>query len=43
MKRWMSGELLQNAFLDVPAATREQLLSGTCPECWDAMMSEEEY
>lgn len=43
MKRWMAGELLQTALPDVPAATREQLLTGIDAECWTKMWSEEEY
>lgn len=36
---WEHGELAQVAFASLPAETREQLVTGTHPECWDAMMA----
>ena len=32
---WQSGELIQNAMPELSADSREQLISGTCPRCWD--------
>lgn len=40
--KWMNGELLQNAMPDVPATTREQLLTGIDDTCWTAMWAESE-
>ena len=40
--RWRGGELIQNAFPDLTPDEREQLISGTCPGCWDRYMSDEE-
>lgn len=34
---WDAGELIQNAAPDLDPDLREQLISGTCPACWDAM------
>lgn len=39
---WQSGTLIQRAFPEMPADTRELLISGTHPACWDAMFAEEE-
>jgi len=35
--RWASGEHIQNVLPEMSAARREQLLTGTHDECWDAM------
>jgi len=39
---WLGGMLAQDAFPDVPPAMREQIISGTHPDCFDAMFSKEE-
>ena len=33
--KWKSGTLVQHAFPEMSADTRELLLSGICPPCWD--------
>lgn len=39
--RYAAGELLaQEAFPDMSADAREQLISGTHPACWDALFTE---
>ena len=35
--RWKAGELIQVAFPEMYENQRELLISGTHPECWDAM------
>lgn len=37
--RYESGALIQNAFPELPAPLREQIISGTHPKCWDEMFS----
>jgi hypothetical protein len=37
---WREGELIQKALPELPAPLREMLISGTCPECWDAMFKD---
>lgn len=37
---WMKGKLIQEAFPEMPAERREQLLSGIHPECFDEMYSD---
>lgn len=39
---WQGGKLAQDAFPYLSSDEREMLISGTCPECWDKMFSEEE-
>ena len=39
---WRSGKLVQDAFPTLSADERELLISGTHPECWEALFSEEE-
>lgn len=39
---WQSGELIQNALPELSADDREQLISGTCPKCWDELFPESE-
>ena len=34
VRRWKQGELIQNAMPDLDADQREQLISGTHPDCW---------
>lgn len=40
-KAWKSGTRIQDALPGLTADDREILLSGICPECWDANFSEE--
>ena len=37
---WQAGELIQNAMPNLDADSREQLISGTCPKCWDEMFGD---
>lgn len=37
--RWQSGELIQVALPELSPEKREQLITGTCPLCWDNMWS----
>lgn len=37
---YLRGELAQDAFKTLPAPLREQVISGTHPECWDAIFGE---
>jgi len=40
-KLWCEGrEPIQKALRELPAPLREMLISGTCPECWDAMFKD---
>lgn len=39
---WQSGTLIQRAFPEMTPDTRELLISGTHPACWDKMMAEED-
>lgn len=41
-RNWMAGTLIQRALPDLTADEREQLMTGTHPDCWDAMWNEEE-
>ncbi len=34
LRRWESGELIQNAMPNLPAPDRELFISGTCGVCW---------
>ena len=34
---WQNGELAQNAFPYLTADSREMLISGICPDCWNGM------
>lgn len=34
---WQNGMLIQDAFPEMPAADRELLISGLCPDCWNAL------
>ena len=36
---WQSGQYVQDAFPELDADSREQLISGTCPKCWDEIFS----
>jgi len=39
---WKNGTLIQNAFPEVSADTREMLKTGIHPDCWDTMFKEED-
>ena len=34
---YLSGQLAQDAFPDMPMQLREQIISGTHPDCWKEM------
>ena len=36
---WQGGATVQRAFPNLDADTRERLVSGICPTCWDKMFS----
>ncbi len=36
---WRGGTVVQEAFPELDENTRERLISGICPECWDKMFS----
>jgi hypothetical protein len=37
------GVLIQLAFPELPVSIREQLITGTHPQCWNEMFSDSEY
>lgn len=39
---WEHGAFAQNAFPALSAAEREQVMTGTHPECWDRFMKDPE-
>ena len=39
---WRNGMLIQHAFPEMPMETRELLISGTHPECWDSLYKDED-
>lgn len=39
---WRGGELIQHALPELSITQREQLISGTCQPCWDAIFAEPE-
>ena len=39
---WEHGTFAQNAFPNLTASEREQVMTGTHPECWDKFMSDPE-
>lgn len=39
---YINGELVQRAFPNMDCTTRELLVTGTCPDCWDMMFCGEE-
>ena len=41
-RSWQAGALVQQAFPEMPVDQRELLVTGTHPECWDAMWVEED-
>jgi hypothetical protein len=38
VRLWSRGALVQEAFPELPADLREQILTGIHPECWDAYL-----
>lgn len=40
--QWIQGTLIQRAMPQVSPEDREFLISRTCPDCWNAMMPQEE-
>jgi len=38
-RRWLNGELIQNAMPNVPVESRELLISHTCSECFDKLFA----
>jgi len=42
LKAWRDGMLIQKAFPDMDADTREVLISGTHPGCWNRMFPPED-
>jgi hypothetical protein len=41
-EKWKAGMFIQLALPSLSADEREQLLTGTHPSCWDAMMPDED-
>jgi hypothetical protein len=41
-KRWRGGEYIQNVWPELTPDEREMIVSGTHPECWDALFPEED-
>jgi hypothetical protein len=41
-QRWQQGVLAHRAFPEMPAEQRELLISGTHPECFDALFPEDD-
>lgn len=41
-RKWSAGYLIQDAFPGLSLEVREQLISGTHPECWNKMMKGDE-
>jgi hypothetical protein len=40
--RWRAGAFVQVAFPEMPKERREQLISGTCPPCWERLFAYED-
>lgn len=40
--RYVNGALVQDAFPDLVAPVREQIVTGTHPECWIKLFSDED-
>lgn len=40
-KDWQQGTLIQDAFPDMPRETRELLITGTCPDCWETLWEDD--
>lgn len=39
---WANGMLIQDAFPDLAVPLREQIITGTHPECWDKVFNKTE-
>lgn len=39
--RYLNGALVQDAFPDLIAPIREQIVSGTHPKCWEELFADE--
>lgn len=39
---WIDGKLIQEAFPEMPAERREQMVNGIHPECWNELFPKEE-
>lgn len=37
LRKWKSGMLVQKAFPELSSSEREQIITGTHPECWDSL------
>jgi|tagenome__1003787_1003787.scaffolds.fasta_scaffold11569387_2 hypothetical protein len=42
LERWEGGALIQRALPELDAGTREQLMTGTHPHCWEQMFGEDD-
>ncbi len=42
MERYLNGANAQDAFPDLLAPIREQIISGTHPQCWDEIFKDYE-
>lgn len=42
LRRWQAGEFIQVAWPDSTPDERELLMTGTHPDCWDALIPEDE-
>ena len=40
---WLNGTLIQNAMPDVRPELREQLVTGTHPDCWESLFEGSEW
>lgn len=41
-RRWAEGEYIQNVFPELPAAVRETMISGSCPDCFAKAFPDED-
>jgi hypothetical protein len=41
VQAWIGGSYVQDVFPEMSVGEREMLISGTHPECWEAIFSEE--
>jgi hypothetical protein len=42
LRRWQAGAYIQDVFPELGAEVREQMISGTHPDCWDELIDGEE-
>lgn len=42
VERWRKGEHVQNVWPEMTPNEREVLISGTCSDCWDKYMVEDD-